>query len=70
MPSYTLTGSAEKFVQVIAALESRRDEEEPETDRELYIKWLEGMHTELVFRHKRQEVQGAVAPDTEIVEVT
>ena len=71
MPSYTVTGSADNFVRVIAALRRRIDEEDEElTDRQLYIRWLEGKHTELVFGDERIQAQGAVAPDTDIAEVT
>ena len=70
MPSYTITVSAEKAARIIAALEDRRDEDEPETDRELYIAWLKGQHTELVFKHERRVAQGAVAPDAGIADVT
>lgn len=72
MPSYTVSGTAEKFAQIIAALEDRREDlvGVNGTDRQLYIAWLKGLHTELAFRHARRVAQGAVSSDIDIVEIT
>lgn len=72
MPSYTVTGSPENFARLIAALEDRREDlvGAEGTDRQLYIAWLKGEHTEVVVKHKRRVAQGTVAPDPDIVEVT
>lgn len=70
MPSKTISTSEANFARIIAALEDRRDEEEPETDAQLYTKWLKGAHIELVFKHERRQAQGAVAPDNAIAEIT
>ena len=70
MPSYTVNTSAENATRIIEALDRRIEREEGETDRQLYIRWLEGVHTELVFGDERRQTQGTVAPDTDIAEVT
>ena len=72
MPSYTVSGTAEQFTRVIAALEDRREDlvGEEGTDRELYAAWLRGVHTEVVNKNERRIAQGAVAPDADIVEIT
>lgn len=72
MPSYTLSGTAEKFAKIIAALENRREGlvGVDGTDRQLYIAWLEGVHTELDTKHRRAVAQGAVSPDDDIVDIT
>lgn len=72
MPSYTVTGTTENFVRLIAALENRREDlvGEAGTDRQLYIAWLKGVHTEPIYKHERKAAAGAVSPDDGIVEVT
>jgi hypothetical protein len=72
MPSYEISGTAEKFAQVIAALEDIREDlvGEGGTDAQLYKAWLKGVHTEVVVKHKRRVAQGTVAPDPDIVEIT
>lgn len=71
MLSYTVTGSAENFALLIAALEDRREGlvGEEGTDRELYIAWLKGVHREPALKYARQQAAGAITVD-DIVEVT
>ena len=72
MPTYTVTGSTDNFARLIAAIEDRREDlvGEDGTDRELYIAWLKGVHTEPIFKHERKTAMGTVAPDAGIVDVT
>lgn len=73
MPSITISTSAANFTRIINALD-RRIEREPddgtETDAHFYKRWLKGQHIELVFRHERNQAEGAVAPDNDIADVT
>lgn len=72
MPSYTITGTAEKFARFIPAIEDMREDlvGEEGTDRQLYIAWLKGVHTERLVKHERRAASGAVSPDPGIVEIT
>lgn len=70
MPTYTLTISTDDEIRINNALDRRVDREDGETDRQFYIRWLEGLHTELVFKDDRRQAQGDVRSDTGIVEVT
>lgn len=70
MPSYTVTTSTENAIRIINALDCRLEREEDETDRQLYIRWLRGVHVELVFRDERNQAQSSIAPDPDIAEVT
>lgn len=72
MPSKTISTSAQNFARIIAALENRREDlvGENGTDSQLYIAWLKGVHTELVFKNERRAAQGAISPDIDITEIT
>ena len=70
MPSKTISMSDANFARIIAALEDIRDEENPETDAELYMRWLKSVHTERAFKHERRTAQGEVAADSGIAEIT
>lgn len=64
--------SATNFARVIKALADRREElvGERGTDRELYMAWMEGIHTELVNKDERKTAMGTVSPDLNIVDIT
>ncbi len=72
MLSKTTNISDANFARVIKALADRREGlvGEHGTDDELYAAWLEGLHTELVFKDDRRTAQGAVSPDPDIVSIT
>ena len=73
MPSYTITTTSEKAAKILAALDALfagDDDYDSLTDRQKYLQWLKGKHIELAFKHARRVVQGTVAPDNDIVDVT
>lgn len=70
MLSYTLNTSTENNARILAALNAKCDREDGETDREFYVRWLRGQHTELVVGNERRVAQGGVLADPDITEVT
>lgn len=72
MPSATVNATAEKFAQIVAALRDKLDDEAIEglTDAQVWKYDLKGYYTEMKFKYDRQQAQGAVAPDPDVVDVT
>lgn len=73
MPSYMVTVSAAKAARVLAALDAQfaGDEQyDSLTDRQKYLRWLKGQHTELVLKNEHRVAQGAVVADPDIADVT